>query len=53
MEVGNLVKHWKTYQTGVIVSKKKHTMTYYDEWKVVWTDGESGWYSTDRLVEVV
>ena len=52
MKVGNLVKHWRTYQTGDIVSKKDYKDPHYDTWQVVWTDGESGWYSTDRLVGV-
>ena len=53
MEVGSLVKHWRTKETGVIVNKKDYKMPHYDEWEVVWVDGESGFYSSCRLVEVV
>jgi len=51
MKVGDLVKHWRTKQTGIIIVKKLYTRDYF-EWKVVWTDGKWGFYSTDRLVQV-
>ena len=52
MEVGSLVKHWRTKEAGIIVAKKTFTREYI-EWKVGWLCGDWGYYSPDRLVEVV
>ena len=52
MKIGSLVKHWRTYQTGVVIAKKLFTRDYC-EWEVAWLDGDWGFYSPDRLVEVV
>ena len=52
MKIGSLVKHWRTYQTGVVIAKK----LFFGgncEWDVVWCEGDWGFYSPDRLVEVV
>ena len=51
MKIGSLVKHWRTYKTGVVIAKKLFARSYC-EWEVVWLDGDWGFYSSDRLVEV-
>ena len=49
MKVGSLVTNYKL--TGVIVAKKPIIRDIIN-WEVVWTDGTSGWYTTDRIVVV-
>ena len=53
MKVGDLVKHWRDRSlVGIVVSKKENRYPHQCNWKVVWTEGDTGWYSRDRLVEV-
>ena len=58
MKVGDLVRHWRCdHGLGIIVATalgkvlipKEETETSH---KVVWPDGEWGWYTTDRLQKV-
>ena len=60
MKVGSLVKHWRCdHGLGIIVDTvlphtghvhpKQESETNH---KVVWPDGEWGWYTTDRLEKV-
>ena len=60
MKVGDLVRHWRCdHGLGIIVAivlpltghvhPKQETETNH---KVVWPDGEYGWYTTCRLEKV-
>ena len=49
MKVGDLVTNYK--KTGVIITKRPIIRDIIN-WQVVWLDGTSGWYTTDRIVEV-
>ena len=60
MKVGDLVRHWRCdHGLGIIVATvlplighvhpKQETETNH---KVVWPDGEYGWYTTCRLQKV-
>ena len=53
MKVGSLVKHWRCdHGLGLIVETIDENKMYEANHKVLWPDGECGWYTTCRLQKV-
>ena len=54
MTVGDLVKHWtEDIGLGIVVEIDECSWKIFDtNHKVVWPDGDWGWYRTDRLQKV-
>ena len=59
MKVGDLVKHWRcSHGIGIVIEKYlwegggSITISREANHKVVWPDGEWGWYTTCRLQKV-
>ena len=55
MKIGDLVRHW-TEDTGlgIVVEIDECSWKMFDtNHKVIWPDGDWGWYRTDRLQKVI
>ena len=50
MKIGTLVKHWREdLGLGLVVETVDENKMYEANHKVLWPDGEWGWYTTCRL----